>query len=66
MQVRRYIQVRRARRGKVPERVAHILFGCGALTQNKYMDLSRQDSALKVLFYEMLYDLGLIDEVPSW
>ena len=52
--------------GKVPESVAHILFGCGALTQNKYMDLSRHDSALKVLFYEMLHDLGLIDEVPPW
>ena len=47
-----------------PESVAHILSGCGALTQNKYMYLSRHDSASKVLFYEMLHDLGLIDEIP--
>ena len=53
-------------RGKAPERVAHILSGCGALAQNKYMYLSRHDSASKVLFYEMLHDLGLIDEVPPW
>ena len=50
--------------GKAPESVAHILSGCGALAQSKY--LSRHDSALKVLFYEMLHDLGLIDEVPPW
>ena len=30
------------------------------------MYLYRHDSALKVLFYEMLHDLGLIDEVPPW
>ena len=34
--------------GKAPERVAHILFGCDALAQSKY--LSRHDSALQVLF----------------
>ena len=51
-------------RGKALESVAHILSGCSALAQNKY--LSRHDSALKVLFYEMLHDLGLIDEIPSW
>ena len=50
--------------GKASESVAHILSGCGALAQSKY--LSQQDSALKVLFYEMLHDLGLIDEVPPW
>ena len=50
--------------GKTPESVAHILSGCGALAQSKY--LSRHDSALKVLFYEMLHDGGLIDEVPPW
>ena len=43
-----------------------ILCGCGGLTQNKYIYLSRHDSALKILFYEMLHDLGLIDEVPPW
>ena len=50
--------------GKAPESVANILSGCGALAQSKY--LSRHDSDLKVLFYEMLHDLGLIDEVPPW
>jgi len=50
--------------GKALESVAHILSGCSALVQNKY--LSRHDSALKVLFYEMLHDLGLIDEIPLW
>ena len=44
--------------------MAHILSGCSALAQSKY--LSRHDSALKVLFYEMLHDLRLIDEVPPW
>ena len=47
--------------GKVPESVAHIVFGCGALAQMK--NLSRHNSFLKVLFYEMLHDLGLIDEI---
>ena len=50
--------------GKAPKSVARILYGCGALAQSKY--LSRHDSALKVLFYEMLRDMGLIDEVPLW
>ena len=47
--------------GKAPERVAHIPSGCSALAQSKY--LSRHDAALKVLFYELLYDEGLIDEI---
>ena len=42
--------------GKATEKVAHILSGCRALAQSKY--LSRHDSALKVLFHEMLHDLG--------
>ena len=50
--------------GTALESVAHILSGCSALAQNKY--LSRHDSALKVLFYEMLHDLELIDEIPPW
>ena len=44
--------------------MAHILSGCCTLAQSKY--LSRDDSALKVLFYEILLHLGLIDEVPPW
>ena len=50
--------------GKALESVAHILSGCSALAQNKY--LSRQDSVLKVLFYKILHDLKLIDEIPPW
>ncbi|PFX20993.1 hypothetical protein AWC38_SpisGene14545 [Stylophora pistillata] len=50
--------------GKAPESVAHILSGCSALAQSKY--LSRHDAALKVLFYELLYDKGFIDEIPPW
>ncbi|PFX13882.1 hypothetical protein AWC38_SpisGene21994 [Stylophora pistillata] len=50
--------------GKAPESVAHILSGCSALAQSKY--LSRHDAALKVLFYELLYDEGFIDEIPPW
>ena len=56
MHVRRPIKVSKAKRGagcevKPPESVARILTGCGVLAQSKY--LSRHDSALKVLFYEM-------------
>ena len=50
--------------GKAPESMAHTLSGCSALAQSNY--LSRHDAALKVLFYELLYDEGLIDEIPSW
>ena len=48
--------------GKAPESVANILSGCSVLAQSKY--LSRHDAALKVLFYELLYDEGVIDEIP--
>ncbi|PFX33306.1 hypothetical protein AWC38_SpisGene1770 [Stylophora pistillata] len=44
--------------GKAPESVAHILSGCSALAQS--------DAALKVPFYELLYDEGVIDEIPPW
>ena len=68
MHVTRPIQVWRARRGAGcvvrPQKVWLTLVWCGALAQSKY--LSRHDSALKVLFYEMLHDLELIDEVPPW
>ena len=50
--------------GKALESVVHILSGCSALARNKY--LSRHYSALKVLCYEMVHDLGLIDEIPPW
>ena len=46
------------------ERCAHLVRVQCAGT--KQVPLSRHDSALKVLFYEMLHDLGLIDELPPW
>ena len=50
--------------GKAPESVAHILSGCSALAQSNHF--SRHDAALKVPFYELLYDEGVIDEIPPW
>ena len=50
--------------GKFPESVPHVLAGCPALAQNKY--LSRHNVALKILFFELLRDLKLADEVPLW
>ena len=38
--------------------------GCTALAQNKY--LFRHSMALKVLFYEILRDQVLLEEVPPW
>ena len=38
--------------------------GCSALAQNKY--LVRHNAALKVLFYEVLHDLKLLEDVPPW
>ena len=49
---------------KVPESVAHVLSGCSALAQNKY--LARHNAALKILFFEILRDLGLLEEVSPW
>lgn len=42
---------------KAPESVDHIISGCGALAQSKY--ISRHDTTLKVPFYDILLDLGL-------
>lgn len=50
--------------GNAPESVAHILSGCSMLAQSK--SLSRYDAVLKELFYQLLYDKGLIDEMPPW
>ena len=36
--------------------------GCTALAQNKYV--TRHNAALKILFFEILQDLGLVDSVP--
>ena len=49
---------------KAPESVAHVLAGCTALAQNKYV--TRHNAALKILFFEALQDLGLVDSVPPW
>ena len=43
---------------KAPESVAQVLAG------NKYM--TRDNAALKILFFEILQDLGLVDSVPPW
>ena len=50
--------------GKAPENLSHVLTGCPALALNKY--LSRHNAAFRVLFFEKLRDLELIDAVPPW
>ena len=44
--------------------MAHILSACPVLAQTKY--LGRHDAILKVLIFEIIFDLGLIDTVPPW
>ncbi|PFX12487.1 hypothetical protein AWC38_SpisGene23551 [Stylophora pistillata] len=56
--------LRKLKKGFVRGNKLHILSGCSALAQSKY--LSRHDAALKVLFYELLYDERFIDEIPPW
>ena len=50
--------------GTAPESIAHILSTCPALAQTKYV--ARHDAVLKILFFEIPFDLGLIDTVPPW
>ena len=50
--------------GKGPESVQHILAGCSALAQTKYLE--RHNSALKILFFEVLRSLDLIDTEELW
>ena len=50
--------------GKAPECIAHVLAGCPSLGQTKYME--RHNTALKVLFFEILRDLDLIETVSPW
>ena len=50
--------------GKVAESVAPVLAGCSSLAQTKY--LYRHNAALKILFFELLREHGLIEEVPPW
>ena len=49
--------------GKAADNVPHVLSGCGALVQSKYK--ARHDAALKVLFFDLLCDMGLIGSAPS-
>ena len=49
---------------KATESVSHILAGCGALAQTKY--LSRHNNALKILFFDMIRSLDLISAVGPW
>ena len=72
MHVKRPTQVWRTRRGAgcvVKTQKVWLTSWLGAARWHKVSTkaaLSRHDSALKVLFYEILHDLGLIDEVPPW
>ena len=50
-------------RGKVPETLVHVLAGCSALAQSKYLE--RHNEALKVLFFEMTEALAFWD-VPVY
>ena len=50
--------------GNAPESLPHVLAGCSALAQNKY--LARHNAALQVLVFEMLRDLQLSEAVPPW
>ena len=49
---------------KAPESVPHVLSGCSVLAQNKY--LARHNNALKVLYFELLRDLQLVESLPAW
>ena len=50
--------------GKALESLAHVLYGCSALAQNRY--LLRHNTALQVLFFKMLRGLEQADSVPQW
>ncbi|PFX18166.1 Tyrosine-protein kinase receptor Tie-1 [Stylophora pistillata] len=50
--------------GTAPESMTHVLSACPALAQTKYM--ARHDAALKVLFFDSIEDLGLMETSPPW
>ena len=50
--------------GKSSETLLHELSGCSTLAQSKYLE--RDNAALKVFFFEMARELGLIESVPPW
>ena len=47
-----------------PESMAHVVSACTTLAQTKY--LARHDAVLKVLFFDIIEDLGLIEASPPW
>ena len=49
---------------KAPESVPHVLSGCSALAQNNY--LARHNNALKVLYFELLRELQLVESLLAW
>ena len=50
--------------GNCLESVTHITSGCSTLVPTKY--LTRHKAALKILFFELLNDLDLIEHTPPW
>ncbi|XP_068708268.1 uncharacterized protein [Montipora foliosa] len=50
--------------GGAAETLAHVLAGCPALAQSKYLE--RHNAALQVLFFEVCKGLQLMDSVPPW
>ena len=50
--------------GKAAESLPHVLSGCHALAQNKY--LARHNAVLQVLLFEMLRELRLVASTPPW
>ncbi|PFX12794.1 hypothetical protein AWC38_SpisGene23186 [Stylophora pistillata] len=50
--------------GTATEGIARILSACPVLAQTKY--LTRHDAVLKVLFFEIIFDLSLIDTVFTY
>ena len=50
--------------GKAIKSVPQVLSGCSVLAQSKYK--TRHCAALKVLFFDLLCGMGLIESAPSW
>ena len=50
--------------GKGTESMAHVIAGCSALARSKYLE--RHNAALKMLYFELLRELKLVEEVPPW
>ena len=49
---------------KAQKRVAHVVSGCSALVRT--LNLTRHNTALKILFFEMLKGYQLADAIPPW